>query len=134
TNGTGGGPLSRPRSARRGASLVAPAAIRSRPMTAHLLAAARPSRRTLATYLVLVVLGSAACSTAEPSPGSPTPTSRAPGSISAAPTPSPIPSPTPAPTPRFTNQPDPQLEALIPATIVGARVQKPTPDEFGVTP
>ena len=103
-------------------------------MTTHLLAAARPSRPTLATYLVLVVLGSAACSTAEPSPGSPTPTSRAPSSISAAPTPSPIPSPTPAPTPRFTNQPDPQLEALIPATIVGARVQKPTPDEFGVTP
>ena len=84
---------------------------------------------------MLVVLGVAACSTAEPGPATPTPRSTQPGSVvPATPSPPSSPSATPEPTPRFTNQPDPALEALIPATIVGARVDKPTPNEYGITP
>ncbi|TMB50843.1 MAG: hypothetical protein E6J50_04530 [Chloroflexi bacterium] len=105
-------------------------------MPTHLLAAARPSPwRTLGPCLVLAVVVLAACSTAEPGPGSTTPSPSVSGStMPATPTPSVRPSPTPAPTPRFTNQPDPQLEALIPARIVGAHVEKPAPSEFGITP
>ena len=84
---------------------------------------------------MLVVFGVAACSTAEPGPSTLTPRSTQPGSVvPATPSPPSSPSATPEPTPRFTNQPDPALEALIPATIVGARVDKPTPNEYGITP
>jgi hypothetical protein len=104
-------------------------------MPTPLCAAARPRRRAIASCLVLVVFGVAACSTAEPGPATPTPRSTQPrSSVPATPSPSASPSVTPEPTPRFTNQPDPALEALIPATIVGARVEKPTPNEYGMTP
>ncbi len=79
-------------------------------------------------------LGMSACSTAEPGPASPTPPPTHAGTSSPATIPSTPPTATPEPTPRFTNQPDPQLEALIPATLVGARVEKPGPSEFGMTP
>jgi len=75
-----------------------------------------------------------ACSTAEPGPASPTLLATHASTSSPATIPSTPPTATPEPTPRFTNQPDPQLEALIPATIVGARVEKPGPSEFGMTP
>jgi hypothetical protein len=109
------------------------AAILSTPMPRHPCAAARARRSALASCLVLVI-GLAACSTAEPGPATATPsaTQNAPGS--ATPSPPSTPSLTPQPTPRFTNQPDPALEALIPATIAGAKVQKPTPNEYGITP
>jgi len=103
-------------------------------MPTHLLAAARPSRRAFAAGLLLMSLGVSACSTAEPGPASPTPLATHAGISSPATIPSIPPTATPEPTPRFTNQPDPQLEALIPATIVGARVDKPGPSEFGMTP
>ena len=104
-------------------------------MPTHLLAAARPSRRAVAAGLLLIIIGVGACSTAEPGPASPTPLATHAGTSSTAtPIPSTPPTATPEPTPRFTNQPDPQLEALIPATIAGARVQKPGPSEFGMTP
>ena len=104
-------------------------------MPTHLLAAARPSPRAIVAGLLLIALGTAACSTAEPGPGSPTP--RATIAETGSPTPPILSSPptaTPEPTPRFTNQPDPQLEGVIPATILGARVEKPGPSEFGMTP
>jgi len=105
-------------------------------MPTHLLAAARPSPwRTAGGFCLVLAAVLAACSTAEPGPGSATPSPPVASSTRpATPTPSAQPSPTPAPTPRFTNQPDPQLEALIPATIVGAHVEKPAPSEFGITP
>jgi len=104
-------------------------------MPTHVLAAARPPRRALAAGLILMTIGIGACSTAEPGPGTPTPLATQAGSTSpATPIPSTPPTATPEPTPRFTNAPDPQLEALIPATIVGARVEKPGPTEFGMTP
>jgi hypothetical protein len=104
-------------------------------MPTTLCAAARPRRRAIASCLVLVVFGLAACSTAEPGPATPTARgTQPPSSVRATPSPSSTPSATPQPTPRYTNQPDPALEALIPATILGARVEKPTPNEYGITP
>ena len=103
-------------------------------MPTHLLAAARPSRRAVAAGLLMMSLGMSACSTAEPSPASPTPLATHVGTSSPATIAGTPPTATPEPTPRFTNQPDPQLEALIPATLVGARVDKPGPSEFGMTP
>lgn len=50
------------------------------------------------------------------------------------PTPTPTPSPTPLPTPRFTNEPDPELAALIPARAGGAVVVVPEVDRYGLTP
>lgn len=50
------------------------------------------------------------------------------------PTPTPSPSPTPQPTPRYTNEPDPTLEALIPATAAGATLVKPAAGDFAMTP
>jgi len=103
-------------------------------MPTPLYAAARPRRRAIASCLALA-LTVAACSTAEPVPATSTPRASQSGSTApATPFPSSSPPVTPEPTPRFTNQPDPALEALIPATIVGARVEKPTPNEYGMTP
>jgi hypothetical protein len=48
--------------------------------------------------------------------------------------PSPTPSPTPLPTPRYTNEADPELEALIPDRAAGVTVAKPAVDQFGLTP
>ena len=65
--------------------------------------------------------------TAEPTPSvtdSPTPE----------PTPTASPSPTPAPTPRFTNEPDPDLAALIPTEAAGVTVVVAPFDEFALTP
>jgi hypothetical protein len=75
----------------------------------------------------------AACSTAEtslvPTPGStPSPTP------ALTPAPTPTPSPTPAPTPRYTNEPDPDLAALIPTEAAGATLIVAPFDEFALTP
>lgn len=50
------------------------------------------------------------------------------------PTPVATPSPTPLPTPRYTNQPDPELAALIPARAGSATVVVPDVAQFGLTP
>ena len=50
------------------------------------------------------------------------------------PTPSPQPTPSPEPTPRFTNEPDDELAALIPAAVNGIPVVVAPFDEFGLTP
>lgn len=76
----------------------------------------------------------AACSTAESSPTpEPMPSTAAP-SISATPVPTLEPTPTPAPTPRFTNEPDDELAALIPASANDVPVVVAPFDEFALTP
>ena len=76
----------------------------------------------------------AACSSLDSTPlPTPAATSAAPMStLTSAPTPTP--SPTPAPTPRFTNEPDPDLRALIPTQAAGATVVVAPFDEFALTP
>ena len=85
---------------------------------------------------VSVVLGAAlvlaACS--EPQ-ATTTPTPTIPlVSASATPAPTPEPTASPSPTPRFTNEPDDELVALIPATAAGAPVVVAPFDEFALTP
>ena len=96
------------------------------------LALLRPhqaGRVALAATLTL-----AACSTAESSrTPEPMPSTAAP-SISATPVPTLEPTATPAPTPRFTNQPDDELAALIPASATDAPVTIAPFDDFALTP
>jgi hypothetical protein len=81
-----------------------------------------------------VTLAMAACDASTTAP-TPSPTS-APPSPSASPTPDPTPEPTPSPspTPRFTNEPDPELAALIPEAVNGVPVVVAPFDEFALTP
>lgn len=93
----------------------------------------RGTPRPLASLLLASVV-LAACSTSESprsSSAAPTVSSVAP---SARPTASPTPSPTPAPTPRFTNEADPELQGLIPATAGGATLVVPPVTDFALTP
>jgi hypothetical protein len=82
---------------------------------------------------VAALLALAACtSTPPPEPTSPPPTA----SPTATPSPplTPRPTPTAAPTPRFTNEPDPELAALIPTEANGVPITIPPIDAFGLTP
>jgi hypothetical protein len=83
----------------------------------------------LAAVLLVAV---SACGTAPDA--SPTPSATT--SPTAAPTPAPTlpPTPTPAPTPRFTNVPDADLDALLPATAAGVPVVVPPREEYALTP
>jgi hypothetical protein len=83
-----------------------------------------PKRHVVALSALVLVAG---CSSAPPTP-TPEPTP-VPTEV-----PTPTPEPTPLPTPIFSNVPDPELVALIPATIVGKTVQIPAITEFGLTP
>jgi len=83
--------------------------------------------------MLAMVISLAACTTAEPvrspdaSPAeTPSPTPSA--------TVAPSPTPTPIPTPRYTNEPDPALDALIPRSVAGATVVVVAPDQYGLTP
>jgi len=81
--------------------------------------------------LAAVALG--ACTTADATPTvEPTPPVAA--TSTARPSPTASPSPTPAPTPRFTNEPDPDLAALIPTEAAGVAVVVAPFDEFALTP
>ena len=91
------------------------------------------SQSAVGLAALAMVITLAACTTAEPvrSPGvSPAET--------ASPTPSPSlapsPTPTPIPTPRYTNEPDPALDAVIPRSAAGATVVVVPPDQYGLTP
>jgi hypothetical protein len=77
----------------------------------------------------------AACGSAEPT-GPSTPAISASGLASASltPAPTPTPVPTPSPSPSYTNPPDARLEQVIPGTVAGATVVKPSSDEYGLTP
>lgn len=92
---------------------------------------ARPRGIRPVVAALLLTLTAACTSTTpppsvEPSPSAALPTPR--------PTPTPTPSPTPLPTPRYTNEPDPGLEALIPSRAGGVAVIRPPIDQFGLTP
>ena len=92
----------------------------------------RPRRSLLATVSLLAV-ALVACS-AGPAVPSVLPSPSVPPVATPDPTPSPTPSPTPLPTPRYTNEPDPELEALIPSRAGGFDVVVPPIDQFGLTP
>jgi hypothetical protein len=100
-------------------------------MPTPLLAARRPVARQAPALLLTALIGLSACSST-PGPGSRQPSPSRP--VAASPVPKPTPAPTPLPTPRFTNEPDPQLSALIPARLAGATVTKPPASDFGTTP
>jgi hypothetical protein len=100
-------------------------------MTTSRLASLRPAGAAGLALVAAVALGS--CSSAETTPvPTPSVTASATPALTSAPTPSP--SPTPAPTPRYTNEPDPDLTALIPTEAAGATVVVAPFDEFALTP
>ena len=83
----------------------------------------------LALLLALV-----ACSAVEPPEPSVQPSASAGPSTTATAAPTPEPTPSPSPTPRFTNEPDPELAALIPEEVAGIPVVVAPFDEFALTP
>jgi len=103
-----------------------------RPMTIPRPASPRPA--STAILLLVTVLGLGACGANDPTvsrePTSTSPTSQP------TPTPvvTPVPTPSPIPMPRFTNEPDPELAALIPTEAGGVPVIVAPFDEFALTP
>ena len=101
-------------------------------MTSSRLVPPRP--RAAAIALLGVVLALGACTFADAPRSAEPATPSATTTPSPTPDPTPEPTPTPAPTPRFTNEPDEELAALIPATAGGAEVIVAPFDEFALTP
>ncbi len=101
-------------------------------MTSHGLASLR-LRWAVGTVLT-TALALAACSTAEAPTAQAASSGVASPSSPARPSATPSPTPTPAPTPRFTNEPDTELAALIPAEVGGVPVVVAPFDEFALTP
>lgn len=100
-------------------------------MTISPLAALRLARAASLGLAAAVALGG--CSTADASP-TVEPTPSVASSPTARPTPTASPSPTVAPTPRYSNEPDPELAALIPTEAAGATIVLAPFDEFALTP
>jgi hypothetical protein len=75
----------------------------------------------------------AGCTSADEAPTSPPAASLSP-SATLTPPRTPRPTPTPQPTPRFTNEPDPELAALLPTTAGGVTLTVPPVTEFALTP
>ncbi len=103
-------------------------------MTPSRIVPSRPRGIRLFPALGLVALFVAGCTSGPSVPSLGPSVSVAPPSPTAPATPTPSPSPTPQPTPRYTNEPDPTLEALIPATAAGATLVKPAAGDFAMTP
>ncbi|MGH2427739.1 MAG: hypothetical protein ACRDGV_02460 [Candidatus Limnocylindria bacterium] len=105
-------------------------------MTITRLASRCARGATGSVALTLLTLLIAGCSAEEPdpSPSAPAASSATPGEPSPTPVPTPSPTPSPPPTPRFTNEPDPDLSALIPESVGGATLVQPALDVFGLTP
>lgn len=101
-------------------------------MTIPRLASPRPASKNVLLFALLVAL--AACGTSDPTTSA-DPTPAAP-SEAATPTPvvTAVPTASPEPTPRFTNEPDPELAALIPTEAAGVPVIVAPFDEFALTP
>jgi hypothetical protein len=101
-------------------------------MTIPRLASPRPAFTNV--LLLAILLALAACGTSDPTTSA-DPTPAAP-SVAATPTPvvTAVPMPSPEPTPRFTNEPDPELAALIPTEAAGVPVIVAPFDEFALTP
>jgi hypothetical protein len=102
-------------------------------MTTSRLASLRPAGAA-GLALVAAVALAAACSTGDATPEPTASATTAVASPSLTPAPTGSPSPTPEPTPRFTNEPDPDLAALIPTQAAGAVVVVAPFDEFALTP
>jgi hypothetical protein len=103
------------------------------PMTSSRLVLLR-RRGAVSLAIVAAALAMTACGASTPSP-TPTASSVATSPpVSATPNPTPSPTASPAPTPRFTNEPDPDLAALIPATVNGVPVVVAPFEEFALTP
>lgn len=103
------------------------------PMPNRRLAGARAPIGVPALLLVVAVVLAACGGTPSASPrssGGPS----ASGGTPASPAATPSPSPTPEPTPYYTNPPDADLAALIPATVGGQTVTIPSPADFSYTP
>ncbi len=100
-------------------------------MTTSRLAMLRPAGAASLALAAAVALG--ACSGADPTPV-PTTAVTATPAPTLTPAPTPTPSPSPAPTPRFTNEPDPELAALIPTEAAGFVVVVAPFEEFALTP
>lgn len=103
-------------------------------------AAPRPAtgRQTTSILVLALLLATsavlAACSGESPT-GAPDGSLDPSGSnVPTTPSPTPTPTPTPVPSPLFTNPPNPSLEAVIPDTVAGVKVVKPTSDQYGMTP
>lgn len=111
-----------------------PAPMTSSRLALLCLALAAGRRRAVSLAFVAAALGMTACdlSTTSPTPAA----SSVPPSPSSSATPNPTlsPTPSPAPTPRFTNEPDPDLAALIPAAVNGVPVVVAPFEEFALTP
>jgi hypothetical protein len=91
-------------------------------------------RGAVSLALVAAAASMAACAESTSTP-TPVASSVAPSpTVSATPNPTPSPTPSPSPTPRFTNEPDDELAALIPATVNGVPVVVAPFDEFALTP
>jgi hypothetical protein len=100
-------------------------------MTISRLAVLRLAGAASLGLAAAVALG--ACTTADATPTvEPTPSVAATSTPQPSPTASP--SPTPAPTPRYTNEPDPELAALIPTEAAGVTIVVAPFDEFALTP
>lgn len=101
-------------------------------MTIPRLASPRPGATAILLLALLVTLP--ACGASDPT-RTPDPTDAAP-SEAATPTPAvtAVPTPSPVPTPRFTNEPDPELAALIPTEAAGVPIVVAPFEEFALTP
>jgi hypothetical protein len=103
-------------------------------MTPSRHASPRARGAAVAAAALGTALALTACGTFDP-PGTPTPLPvSATPSASASTAPSPEPTPSPSPTPRFTNEPDPELAALIPDEVAGIPIVVAPFDEFALTP
>jgi len=103
-------------------------------MTITRLASLRPAGAASLALAAAITLGACATDDRDPS-ATPSPLAgSADPTVNVEPTPEPTPTATPAPTPRFTNEPDDELAALIPAEANGAPVIVAPFDEFALTP
>jgi hypothetical protein len=101
-------------------------------MTTSRLASLRPAGA--AGLALVAILALSACTADGPSAISDAASPGATPTPAATSAPTPTPSPSPAPTPRYTNEPDPDLAALIPTEAAGVTVTVAPFDEFALTP
>ena len=86
----------------------------------------RPAPRHARRALLIATLLVSGCGAPATERSTPAPTDRPIAEATQTPPVTPTPTPTPSPTPTYTNRPDPELSALIPARLRGRTVVKPT--------
>jgi hypothetical protein len=103
-------------------------------MTPSRLVSPRPRGEKGVAVALGIALALTACGSFDAS-ATPTPlAASATPSATATPAPTPEPTPSPSPTARFTNEPDPELGALIPLEVAGIPVVVAPFEEFALTP